>query len=373
MEIGARAEDAITPVEPAFTLVQSGPWVLVVGMHRSGTSAVAGLVAALGLADPTPGDLMDSMPDNPHHHESLSLTALNDKVLRNLGGWWFAPPEPPSSWADIGDFAALANEAAAAAAAAFPEPGPRVWKDPRTALVLPFWRLLLPQSPAVFIWRTPMAVAQSLQHRDGLSQAHGLALWHCYNRAALLGLAGSPTYVVGYEDLLGHPMDVALEIARFLDVHLCIPRSGDPDIAAAAGAVSADLEHERRAEALPDEQSRFVLLLRRLRGSHHSFAPGALPDLPLWVRDYLSDRRTQETGASDARAIMVSQQVEITRLAAENGGLAAERDRLAGEVADAAQLARRLAQELESIRHSRSWLVTMPMRRLGAVLRKALR
>ena len=84
-------------------------------------------------------------------------------------------------------------------AAAYPEPGPVVWKDPRACLLLPYWRSVLPGPlTAVLVWREPLAVARSLQTRDGIPLADGLALWEHYNRSAATGLQGVDTYVLDY-------------------------------------------------------------------------------------------------------------------------------------------------------------------------------
>ena len=48
-----------------------GPWVLVVGSHRSGTSAVTGALVALGLNGVAPDDRMDDLESNPEHWESF--------------------------------------------------------------------------------------------------------------------------------------------------------------------------------------------------------------------------------------------------------------------------------------------------------------
>ena len=75
-----------------------GPWVLVVGMHRSGTSAVTGAVGRLGLAVPAAPDLVTGRPDNPVHFESRALTDVDDAVLRAAGGTWSAPPVLAPGW-----------------------------------------------------------------------------------------------------------------------------------------------------------------------------------------------------------------------------------------------------------------------------------
>src|SRR5580658_3683547 len=70
--------------------------VVVLGMHRSGTSAAAGLVNVLGLATCAPGDMVRG-PWNPSgHFESRSLMHLNDALLAQMGlRWWYPPPVGP--------------------------------------------------------------------------------------------------------------------------------------------------------------------------------------------------------------------------------------------------------------------------------------
>ncbi len=69
------------------------PGVLVLGMHRSGTSAVARLLDGLGLdAGPVEG-LIGPTDHNPHgHFEVQALVDFNDRLLAELGGTWVAPP-----------------------------------------------------------------------------------------------------------------------------------------------------------------------------------------------------------------------------------------------------------------------------------------
>jgi hypothetical protein len=53
-----------------------GPWLLVVGMHRSGTSAVTGALGALGLGVVHADDRMDWPESNPEHLESVSVSFM---------------------------------------------------------------------------------------------------------------------------------------------------------------------------------------------------------------------------------------------------------------------------------------------------------
>ena len=71
------------------------PFLVVLGMHRSGTSALTGALGALGFNTPHPDERMDWPESNSEHWESVSLTVYNDQLLTKLGGSWEAPPELP--------------------------------------------------------------------------------------------------------------------------------------------------------------------------------------------------------------------------------------------------------------------------------------
>jgi len=256
-------------------------WVLVVGMHRSGTSATVGVLHRLGLT--LPEDLMTGRSDNHEHYESVSLSDANDGILALMGGRWDAPPEMPPGWEQHPDLLALQKMAVRSVAAAFARPGVAVWKDPRNALLLPYWaNLLSPVLGVVVPWREPMAVARSLLARDGIPLADGLALWHRYNDAALRNSVGYDVLVVEYDALVEQPMVAATAATAWLE-RIIPGRSLDQGmVAAAAQTVSSPLRHERGDDDLPVAVRELRDRLRALAGSHRRLgADLATPsDLP---------------------------------------------------------------------------------------------
>src|SRR5271166_2804260 len=73
--------------------------VLVVGLHRSGTSALAGALEAMGLFVGPPDALIGPHPTNPDGHFELRAVAdLNDEILAHFGGAWDWPPTLPDGW-----------------------------------------------------------------------------------------------------------------------------------------------------------------------------------------------------------------------------------------------------------------------------------
>ena len=280
--------------------LSNGSWLLVVGMHRSGTSAVTGALGALGFNTPHSGDRKGFRPDsNSEHWESLSLTVYNDHLLTELGGSWEAPPDLPLDWEGDGAHSELGSPLPILHAA-FPEPGPRVWKDPRLCLLLPFWKAFLP-SPiaAVFIWRSPLAVARSLQKRDGLHLADGIALWERYNRAALGNLMGVDTFVCSYEAVSRDPGAVMNTIADWL--------SGLPQLSdeadrwhrgqSADSIVRVDSAQEQDAgiELLLPQHHDLALQLSLLEGGHLPLEGFSLASESDWTTALLAARNGSRT------------------------------------------------------------------------------
>jgi GT2 family glycosyltransferase len=272
----------------------SAPVVLVVGMHRSGTSAVASALASLGLALPPPEDLLGRRRGNEHgHFESQSLLDECDEVLRRLGGAWDDPPAASSDPTFSEELAPLVKRARSAFGATFADRrSAACWKDPRTALLLPFWRQAIDRPlAAVLCVRHPLEVAQSLEHRDAIALPAGLALWERYMRSALSGLAGLPVFVSEYADALAQPAEWRRQAAEWLAT-LGVA-GNDTHAAGAEQALNPALRHfqtDSRTDAVASGQLQLYEELRALRGPHESFAYEPASDESPWTAYVLQTR-----------------------------------------------------------------------------------
>jgi len=234
----ARSEDSA-----ADTNAFSG--VVILGMHRSGTSLVTRLVSLLGLAVCRDDDLLVGRKGNPRGHwESMSLLALNSRLLDELGGTWFCPPLLGSQ-----ELSRMLDRHAADALArlqgAHPE-RPWVWKDPRTCVLLAFWSAVLEQRAAyVLVVRHPLEVCDSLARRNGCTELLGLALWERYTRQAMLGAAGRPMMVCTYDEVLADPLAWCERLVAFLD-ELGSP-AGAVDQSVAEAFAMDGLRHSRQS------------------------------------------------------------------------------------------------------------------------------
>jgi len=191
--------------------------VLVLGMHRSGTSALAGALGAMGFDVGPDDDVMPADAGNPEgYFELLSVVRANDDLLAHFGGRWDSPPEFAPGWSED-DSAIEFVDAARAALSELFENDHFLLKDPRISILLPLWRRITNDSGcAVVIVRDPLEVAASLTRRNGLPTLTGLALWAHYNRTMLRDLHGARVHVCNYADLVENPDGVLTDIAASL-------------------------------------------------------------------------------------------------------------------------------------------------------------
>ena len=191
--------------------------VCIVGMHRSGTSLLTKLLAGLGLELGDPATLIPSDPDdNPDgYFEQAAFVALDDELLALLGGHVSDPAPVSEGWEREARFTAPRERAAALVAATFPRP-PWGFKDPRAALLLPFWRAAVPGLRVIVCVRNPADVAASMLRRHTEpGRAHWLRMWLRYTAAALAGSAGAERIAVRYEDLIDAPAETLRRAGTF--------------------------------------------------------------------------------------------------------------------------------------------------------------
>ncbi len=270
----------------------------VIGMHRSGTSAVTGLLAGLGLQGPPDEDLIPASQWNERgNNESASLTRFNEQLLRKSGGSWASPPVLAEGWDEDPALGDDRLQAARLVAATFTR-HPFVWKDPRNCLLLPFWRSIIdPPDAAIFVYRHPVEVAESIRARNGFTITHGLALWERYVRSASSNLDGIPTLLVRFDRVLEDDTAWRRELIEFLDTIGVQTEPGSFE--RARGGLDEQLRHQRSAP-LPDAglnrtQYEIVEQLDTLQGAHLAWRAPDLGEEPGWVEDVLTIRRSFET------------------------------------------------------------------------------
>ena len=249
--------------------------LLVLGMHRSGTSALTGVIGLMG-AD-LPKDLMAASDLNAKgFFESNRITGFDEDLLASAGfTWWDCRRFPPAWFASpkAGEFA---RRAAGELAAEYGDSALFVLKEPRICRLAPFWLPVLRDTgckPRVILpLRHPRDVAASLEHRAGYDADYGLLMWLRHVLDAEAETRGTRRVFTSYEALM---TDWPAEIRRIGEgLGLSWPRSLSvvgPEIDA---FLSRDLQHFARTGVERGSTTALPALVRK-----------AYEILGTWTRD----------------------------------------------------------------------------------------
>lgn len=226
---------------------------LVLGMHRSGTSALTQVLALAGAS--LPENVMAGDEHNAKgYFEPWKVAILNDGLLRASGAAWddvFAFPYRPlprkaeRSWLSRAE--ALFEEEFGRTR--FP-----LLKDPRITVLLPFWKTVLADldvgARCVIPVRHPLAVAGSLARRNGFAAEKSVLLWSAYMLAAEAYTRDVPRAFVSYDGLLG---DWRAEVRRIEAAHgAALPNLTDKAGKAIDRFLTPDLSHNAGGGGLKD-------------------------------------------------------------------------------------------------------------------------
>jgi GT2 family glycosyltransferase len=201
----------------------AGKGLLVLGMHRSGTSALTRLLNLHGVA--LGDDLLPAGHDNPSGFWELrEAVAIHERLLAGLGMAWDDPRPLPPGWDNSGTARRASDEIGALLDRTFA--GEALWavKDPRLCRFAPLWsramRVRGIEPHAILVARHPAEVAHSLQTRDALPAAVGNLLWARHFVDAVAGSDDIPRTLLRYSDLLQDWRGAIAGIEQALGVEL---------------------------------------------------------------------------------------------------------------------------------------------------------
>ena len=182
--------------------------VLLLGMHRSGTSAIARGLGALGvyLGD----DFLDAQPENPTGYwEDKGIVALDERLLAALGLRWDDTSPVALRAFERRRVRALRRDAIRYLNRTFTSAPLWGFKDPRTIRVLPFWQRALRDCEVddsyVVAIRNPRSVAASLFTRQAMDADTAYRLWLVHMVPFFNDVIGKPFVVVDYDLLMRDP------------------------------------------------------------------------------------------------------------------------------------------------------------------------
>jgi hypothetical protein len=195
--------------------------IVVIGMHRSGTSAVARLLMLLGAAGPR--NVYPADADNKAGYwEPTPIVELNNRLLSLVSSGWDDVGALPERWWQAPEAVRLVERGVEQLGSEYGDALLFALKDPRISRTLPFWRTVLGEAGIdptfVLVVRNPIEVAASLKVRDGIVSGRALLLWLRYMLEAEFETRGMPRAVVSYAQLLRDWRSVADDLASRLDL-----------------------------------------------------------------------------------------------------------------------------------------------------------
>jgi hypothetical protein len=203
-------------------------------MHRSGTSALAGVLAKMG-AD-LPQDLMPANEFNPDgYFESLLAYKLNDALLGSAGSSWDDWHAVNMDWYGSPRKQEYILRAQEMLTQEFGASSVFVLKDPRICRLVPFWNEVMEEvgiTPRfVCTHRNPVEVAASLTRRNGWTESQGLLLWLRHVLDAEADSRGRKRAFVSYDRLLSDWRGTIGRIGADLEIRWPInPETAAPGI-----------------------------------------------------------------------------------------------------------------------------------------------
>ncbi len=197
--------------------------IMILGMHRSGTSTVAGV---LHMNKVVMGTYQNFWPrplkQNPKgFYENYDFRKINDDLL-NQSGY-----DVKSYIADIPTINIINNlsnrmeKLIQESNSLYPYWG---WKDPRTCLTASHWANAINSLglgdtlKIIFMVRKASSVSRSLNKRNKLAFENGMDLWKSYTERALKFCQDYkfPTFYCSFEQLLNNPNKICNSLFEFI-------------------------------------------------------------------------------------------------------------------------------------------------------------
>lgn len=341
--------------------------VVVLGMHRSGTSAITRGLEVLGVD--LGGELIPGIEDQNKKgfYEDRDVNRLNHELLLSLGHDWNS--SAPLSEQELTESPVSRQHLQRAVELLqFKLRGDNCFgiKDPRIARLLPFWQNVFELAKCrvsyIIAYRNPLNVALSLSKRDGMAMEKALYLWFEHMLRSLTLTRGARRVVVDYDRIMKDPSGQLKRIAVGLDL------SFNPG----APALSDYREHflEERLQHHHFEKS--DLVLDRAANSFIIKLDDLISDMAGDVKSI--DSEEVESFLSRANCQLQDDLPKLNYIKSIESDLVKAYREVSGRekyIAELnAQLAARdatilnISNRIESIEASFSWRITRPLREL---------
>jgi len=373
--------------------------VLVLGMHRSGTSALTRVLNLLGLD--LPQGLMPAQLENRHGFwESVELQDLHDQALASCNSWWGDWTCVPRQWFDSNECRKFSDQLVGILRRDFSDSAMFVIKDPRICRLAPLWLHTLAQidiEPLVVMpVRHPAEVSASLAIWSGFDPLISNLLWlrHVFDGERYT--RGIPRSFVTFDELMSNWQSTVRKIGEDLQIEW-------PIVPASASAViEAFLSPGDRHHSVQSERALPVWVATTYQGLLSEVEQGAKRwSAQDWDRLYgkfdqvatslgnitLHTERQKKTeklkvaeitagreaGALKAANVALRRDIECLKadVGREIETLKAANDTAGREIEALNADREQLSKEVLTLLNSTSWRITAPLRVIISLLKKS--
>ena len=223
--------------------------IFIVGMHRSGTSALTGTLNLMGVE--LGSELMQPWADNPKgFFENNKIWKYNQKILECFGSSWDDPFLYGEDWTLKHDLSPFRPHIENLIQEEFPSAPLFAIKDPRMCILFPLWQEICAQNKIIPLcllpFRHPMEVAQSLRKRNGFSIEQGILLWINFVLTSESVTRGFPRIFLKFDDLFTNSQGLLDSISTNFDLSFPnLYENVQPDI---MSFLDRDLKHHSESK-----------------------------------------------------------------------------------------------------------------------------
>ncbi len=319
--------------------------IIVMGMHRSGTSATTRVLNLLGLQ--LNNEITPAYKYNPTGYwEASQVTIINDEILKRLDSSWDDILPLPANWENSDKIKDLYVKAENVLINDVADSEYYLLKDPRLCKLMPFWQCVFVKLgfdiSYVCITRHPLEVMTSHATRDQFSHLKSSLLWLNHVVGSEIQTRNAKRVFITYEQLLSDWRQVANRISEQLTIQFPIdPENAKNDI---IKFLQPDMRHH-------------------IKGDHdlqnNTYCQN---EIQHWYQALVT--------ASEDNLQPLSQLTDTTESIIRQSlhkGLQALDQQLAQsqqQSDDAAGAHHELQQVIDNIYKSRSWRITKPLRKL---------
>lgn len=201
--------------------------LIILGMHRSGTSLLSGLLSQVGVAMGKRLYAPQTGVNEKGFWEHEDIVDTHDELLLTLNSQWDDVLPLPDKWWESRTVQPFVGRLSAYIKRDFSNAPVWALKDPRMCRMLPLWFPILARERAspIFVCmnRNPFEVVGSLQKRDGFSREKALVLWLSHTLSAERYSRGYPRVFTDFDQVVKKPVEVLSKIEKEANVIFPIP------------------------------------------------------------------------------------------------------------------------------------------------------